>query len=826
MAESLSSAIVSGSIPGDNRHFPGNNPATRGQGDFDFTNSEVDKFMWGDRLPFESILSPEDYIKNSNPTVLSDFNKILYLDVTGNLNTKVTSSPIYKKSISNFLGATPQFFLKEKQNKNNMAGFLTKFVSNFGVNSQNSIIQPSLDGSATTTRSVYCSSENAYVMEIGLLKTNNFNLYNNPYAYGVPTATGSAFWGTYNSGTIGAAGAQVPSGSAWPKHYGEFAPFTPPYYYGPSLARITFFPAESREYTLDQIVGASAENTYIEYVNESGSYFDFSSGSFVDSETLETVSTTATPSYGWNRAWQNRMDIDASVVITNEFPLQNGSVRPSDPNKWVIMPKWECPILDFPSRSYGFANYDFSSSIDPGSMHNPTQGMWHQYGVEPDPEEGVYMFIKDVTPKETELRLVGDPAAGTGQQKYVFKLPQWVVSSNRTVSSLADLVGFESEEIMRSGFEPTKAKKLGTLPENHEKELSEAVLALPYYYDSEGTPRLMTLKANEQQLGPKIKEFRKVFTKYSLPPALAISLLDLVPETYPLVSEYINPFGGDDYDSKITTSLQRNIKTPVVYLFEHSIRLTKQDIADIWQGILPTCGKKLEPQVVAIDHYMPGEKVESSPTILPEMLVKELELGLPRNGHPRVDLLDIAELRDNGVLNEDAFNAKIKWLVYKVKRRGIKSYDDLIMNEINGYGHNSFFSNNNLNPDDLSSEQAALTAQENYIADHGIEDPTYNWPYDYFSLIELSKLTSKIGFRPDLDMELESENNMRESTAGVDFGNISTSADAVGSAGQAETLALAGGQSPVVQESQEAINRLNNAAPRSQRGFNGNNYEG
>ena len=840
LGESVSSAIVSGSIPGNNRHFPGNNPATRGQGDFDFTIPDVDKFMWADRLPFEALLSPEDYINNTDPTILSDFNKIMYLDVTGALNTKVDTSPLYKKSISNFLGATPQFFLKEKQNKNNMSGFLTKFVSDFGANSQNSIINPSLDGTATTTRTVYCSNENAYVMEIGLLKTNNFNLYSNPYAFGVPTATGSAFWGSYNSGTVGNLGAEVPSGSAWPKHYGEFAPFTPPYYYGPSLARITFFPAESGEYTLDQIIGPSAENTYIEYVNESGSYFDFSSGSFVDSETLETVSTTGTPPYGWNRAWQNRMDIDASLVITNEFPLENGSARPKDPNKWVIMPKWECPILDFPDRSLGFSNYDFSSSIDPGHLCSPTQGMWHQYGVEPDPDQGVYMFIKDVTPKETELRLVGDPSLGassaTGQQKYVFKLPQWVISSNRTVSSLADLVGFDSEEIMRSGFEPTKAKKLGTLPDNNEKELSEAILALPYYYDSDGIPRLMNLKANEEKLGPKIKEFRKVFTKYSLPPALAISLLDLVPDTYPLVSEYINPFGGDDYDVKTTTSLQRDIKTPVVYLFEHSVRLTKQDLADIWQGVLPTCGKKLEPQVVALDHYMPGDNVEEEPIILPEMLVKELELGLPRNGHPRGDLLDIAELRANGVLKEDAFNAKIKWLVYKVKRRGTKSYDDLILNEINGYGYKSFYRDSGiLDRQNLSREQAALVAQQNYMSDHAIEDPTYNWPYDYFSLVELSKLTSKIGFRPDLGMEVQSVNDTIESTEGVDFGNVSTAQDGVPSAAnQSETLGgLVGNTTPLLQETQQTIGQLNNASPsvsspisQGLRGFNGNNYEG
>jgi hypothetical protein len=44
------------------------------------------------------------------------------------------------------------------------------------------------------------------------------------------------------------------------------------------------------------------------------------------------------------------MDIDASINIGNEFPTSAGSsYKSADPNKWTIMPKWESPILDFPS---------------------------------------------------------------------------------------------------------------------------------------------------------------------------------------------------------------------------------------------------------------------------------------------------------------------------------------------------------------------------------------------------------------------------------------------------------------------------------------------
>jgi hypothetical protein len=39
---------------------------------------------------------------------------------------------------------------------------------------------------------------------------------------------------------------------------------------------------------------------------------------------------------------------------------------------------------------------------------------------------------------------------------------------------------------------------------------------------------------------------------------------------------------------------------------------------------------------------------------------------------------------------------------------------------------------------------------------------TFNWPYDYCSLIELGKLTAKVGFRPDLEKEVEEFNKKRD----------------------------------------------------------------
>lgn len=519
-------------------------------------------------------------------------------------------------------------------------------------------------------------------------------------------------------------------------------------------------------YTLDEIINNDRGELFVQYLNESGSYYDMTSGSFIDRDN-NVVTSVSTPSYGWNRAWQNRMDIDASINIFNSFPTSTGtSYRSTDPNKWTIMPKWESPILDFPSSQTpaGVPSYNFSSSVAVTEYSIPTKGMWHQYGVQPDNNQGVYLYIKDIPTGDNEeydyVAITFDDA-GTAKRdnKYVKKVPKFVTDADRTVKSLADLCGFDSEEIIRSGLDLSKAKRLGELGEDGEKSLSEAVLALPVYYDKDGKPRLIPVRAPADKLGPKIKEFRKQFTRFSLPPSLANSLLAMVPRGYPNIPDYINPFGPDEYDQALEGS--KLATTPVVYLLEHKISLTKQDLADMWQGVMPDIAQRFNFSYAAVDHYLPGDNVEEVATQFPEVLKEQIVLDIPRNerdGHPRYDLLDISGLPDKrGIYPE------IRWLVFKVKERGLVNYDQMIMEEVDGTDAlsyekvNGFLSSQGLTSEAASELMGTLDnwSKTVYRYKHSLSEGSYNWPYDYFSLVELGKLDTKFVFRPELKREYE-----------------------------------------------------------------------
>ena len=774
-----------GQIPGNTRR--------RSNGQFDWYNTtvvvdvdgsdsahqhtygeDIRKFFWSERVAFEDLLNPKKVLEDTayGGIASSDVNYNLHRDCTGSISGTINDG-LYKKAISNFLASVPEFFLKKKSNRFGSEGYLTKFVSRLGAGANENNV------SGIEKRTVTVNTNTAYVMEIGLLKTEQFNLYSNPYAFGVPTATGSNGW------DHGLPLADRPVGTSWPLHRGEFAPFTPPYYYGPSTVTITYMPTTADlggqtvgEVSLDDIIGEAAQRTYVTFGNESGSLYDFSSGSFVDVSGT-TVSTSKQPFYGWNRAWQNRMDIDASITIDNRHPIENSYYSPRDPNKWVIMPKWECPVLDFP-KTQTFTNgirstdYDFSSSIGSsktefsnGPRENldvSTSGMWHQYGTLPDANQGIYIYIKDITPTETETKLVGFSTAGG--YATVKKLPKFVIDSERAISSLATLTGFDPDEVMTDGFEISKAKRVGQLASNQEKSISEAVIAMPYYEDPEtNAPTAITLRANLTRLGPKVKEFRRAFTKYSLPPALSRKLVPMIPKKYPLISQDINPFSEDDYEKALTSGDDTTV--PVIYLFEHSINLSTQDLADIWQGILPDIGHSLKTSVTSIDHYMPRSSARNrrrnTENKFPEILSKQIELDLPdgqRTGIPRPDLLDISPS-----FEKDGFHPEIKWLVFKVKQKGIGSYTEFMQKEIEGYAGDTYekvfgrVSREGMTPAEEQAQNQIedAWAAQTYKNTFGITDenggPTYNWPYDYFSLIESAKITSKVGFRPDLDQE-------------------------------------------------------------------------
>jgi len=736
------------------------------------------QIYYPDRVPFETIVNPTEYLLNNSFTNNQNF-EWFRNDTTSSFG--YYSSNKYVKGAGNFFGAVPEVFLENN-------GLTT-------IATDRNLVDPT---------AIAVQSGTLYAMEIALRKTQNFNMYSNPIAFGPPTATGSAFikeadilggaidtsvanmadtshsgrafsanWGMKRYGFVttakslsgGSLSGSFPSGSVYPFLHGNFAPYTPPYWYGESFARVYYTPTASGEVTIGEIL----EEAEYEYGNANDYLYDYRyselnktdvSAAFGAPDMNEPQSLAdgaggfGVPPYMWNRAWQNKMEIKASITVNNRHP---GNIQPTD--TWVIMPKWECPILDFPVRDEPWAtqsgSYNFTASFSKVGMGDrgllpwvapaegtevcPQQGMWHQYGVVPDAGEGVQMVLRDLSSGDKEVRLQalaikpgqqgGPNVISSAEEKMLPKIPNSLVDLNalgdrkRKVRSLAKLVGFPAEVV-------NKPFDLGKLA--NKKTVHEAIVALPYYEDSNADIQFIPIPLKDEsnqvvkQFGKQVTRLRKALSKYALPPAIEQRMSYLVPESYP------NILDGEDLFVKPESAIFDNNNPPIaIYLFEFTTDLSKQDLADWWQGIMPEPSTKFEStsvNVVTIDHAMPGVGLQ--------------DFGAkPGPGGGKIDnrlrdLIDISRSVRGGSNDEPGFRPDIRWMVFKVKQRAAGSYEEMIKKSLINAGANI----------------PQPTGQQGYVK----REKGYNWPYDYFSTIELAKINTTVTFRPDID-EIESD---------------------------------------------------------------------
>jgi len=223
--------------------------------------------------------------------------------------------------------------------------------------------------------------------------------------------------------------------------------------------------------------------------------------------------------------------------------------------------------------------------------------------------------------------------------------------------SLADLVGISKE-----------SKRLGDCAET--REIKEAIVLVPFLEESSGAGgrtlisvdrlRIETAMGNPSALfpaGDSIQDMVDKMQEYYLPPEL-----DFVSDTS------LDPFA--------------------MFFLEFKYTLTKQDLSYIWQNLPPDIARKFEEQEVEYEF---------------DISTKEL-FGdqITESWGPRYS---------NSTATIDFFK-KLRFMVFKVKKRAAFSYNDKI-----------------------------------YISTVGgvpVSNAKINWPYDFFSLVEYSKINMSV----------------------------------------------------------------------------------
>ena len=140
----------------------------------------------------------------------------------------------------------------------------------------------------------------------------------------------------------------------------------------------------------------------------------------------------------------------------------------------------------------------------------------------------------------------------------------------------------------------------------------------------------------------------------------------------------------------------------VMYVFEFTHTLSKQDLANIWQGVLPDIGVSAQKEDIKISHMTNQYEFFEGKPIPPD----------------------------------------IRWMVFKVKQKSATNYYD-VQEERTTMGEQA----NRLKQLEASDEVRNF----NFKIGQKIPEYTYNWPHDFYSLVEMAQLESEVLYEPKKD---------------------------------------------------------------------------
>ena len=627
------------------------------------------KFGKDYRLPFEAAIEPHEYIPiypkrlGELPASINEALGIIWdePDGTGDEGTPGSNGaywgavcfwngnrdPLYSLAASNFFGETPRFFLKDEK--------FTDFVSE-----RQSNWKP-----AEPTKTYY--------MDVVLKKTEDMVVCEGSYEPGTGQYTGSAnqrglIYGPAHS-------------SSWGEHGGGttiftqikdpvYAAYTPPYFYEDSIARIAYTPTASGVPAIDDLL--SAIQGTITSVNGATA-----ANAFGGSAISGTFFTGSSVFLGLDdAASNNKMKITASVNLRgksrykqvkygtntgpdgNFVPIGFDDTTNNGFEAWNIASKFECPTLNF-SRSLKPELYNASTG----------RGIWGGYadsehGI-PTGSTGVWLELRESFPQRSG-RGAGSIAATTG--------------------SLIDLCGFK----------PRK-KRVGKLADS--KTISEAIVAIPYVRkgdvnnEKSATPDIdippihqfpglysdqlvFSIDSEEKDIfNSVLAELNKGLKPEEILSSVSVAKMITAMKKYnvPPALDFVQ-FNGD-------------IKPFAMYILEFSHELSRQDLSDIWQGLMPEISRTAKLQHSNFTHNAgPFEFFQN----------KELP-------------------------------SYTRWMLFKIKKKAEKSYFNVTADASDDSRFKFKFKN---------GEEPETPAYN------------YNWPYDFFSLVELTKLDASVEFKP------------------------------------------------------------------------------
>lgn len=445
------------------------------------------------------------------------------------------------------------------------------------------------------------------------------------------------------------------------------APFTPPYYYGSSRVTLEYTVGDEWSDLNKDVFSTLFSKITASYYNP-GLESAIAEGNINASLGKEYLNTA---SFAYVMA-QNVGDSLDLLGASNIGEIGSGpsgqtisNVYVPEATRWVIAPKWECPVLDFKDQQtskiaiQGGLHPTCSFSASSGFLDNHPigtgRGMWSGYGKEIASDKGL------------RIRLAESP-----QHNATSILPGLTPETKRTYdNSLLNLMGFREAS---GGESEVYAGKLATY-----RSLKEAVVAIPFLERIVESGKELAETTNDTD------SYGEFFSDRFFFPVRDELIFDAQGEPQynrnDSISEMLNNMRDFVIPSEFDFINNRLARPIVMYIMPFETILDKTDLQDIWQGVLPRIGVQAQ------------EKTGTKNTTI---------------SHP---------LNSENFFEGKKIPTDIKWMVFRVKQSSESDYSKVTPNMMDAAGQTLTT---------LGQTQGRLYS--------------YNWPYDFCSLIELGKI--------------------------------------------------------------------------------------
>jgi len=395
----------------------------------------------------------------------------------------------------------------------------------------------------------------------------------------------------------------------------------------------------------------------------------------------------------WANIWSMQADASLNLFTTKEDPDDTSALK--NDARWRIQTKFETPMLNFNYLTNSDITLNASADANYKNAVNNVipRGIWHQFGRLPLADEGVYMQVTDIPDdwlnNHPSSSVIFD-AAGQMDSRNYFGI---AAEPGTGDEASFNLTGYRLPLNMGA---PAQA---GTKVTERPKSLVDIC---GFSTDPVRIGEVPNVKKVFEAIVavPFVEEegerrFLKIsgtdVRRFATVPAAVAKGSESILRLENMLEKYVFPPTFD--------FVHNDVDAVAMYVFEFAHKFTKNDLSHMWQNLSPKLGTVAEPALATVSHK----------------LLKDQLLNFSATDVANAGALSAADRADGSFKMPKAeFPEKLQWMVFKVKQRAKTNY------------------------------------YEQIGSDKEVTVPFYtdNWPYDFFSMVELASIDAEVTFTP------------------------------------------------------------------------------